>query len=446
MRHVDSLKAMRLMGISSMLRDISLIAEDVGSVEQEIVSGRYPLAPAALRPLDVVDVSGNAARIGDVVVFEPVSLGTYRSMETLWGGRAPLAPGERYLGVICERRSSKLVTAALPERFRFGSAPLSLVAEAGGIGFATGVAQADAPHNGGSGIGTVRIIGGLFDPESGRMINMLDAPLLPCADESHDAPSILVVGTGTDVGKTTLATALLSALSGAMPCAALKASGTGWWEDSELHIRGGATRALNFTAVGLPTTYGIEAEVYRDRLRHLNRRVRAAEPLPPSLIPPALRRNECPRPEAVIVEHGGDLIEAGVPTYLSDPALMTGVEAIVICSESAVSLFGAIERLLGCLRLSGASPRLFASAPLINVDGFVRRVLAEPMGHLLSGIVDVAKPAYQCEEDWRLNYSVHHRHILSVPELIMELPLGCEKISSADSNLVCKEAQGIPLA
>jgi hypothetical protein len=409
-------------GISSMVRDLSILTHAPEKLEAEIMACPDVIRSSFFSGIKLVSRTTTNARVGDVVLFELKNLGAYPDMETLWGGRVPLKIRGRYIGVLCERASSKLITASFPNP----PAPafnleLQLIAQAGGVGFATGFSRNLEQSNGNGRPSDVHICGALLN-KHGRTLNLFDT-----FEHSPDynsrlrltsvPPVVLVLGTATDVGKTTIACALLAELSKRHRCGAIKASGTGWYEDSLLHTKSGSFPALNFTFVGLPTTYYIKDGTYIGAARSLLRYIAHPECMPDYLIPPGMRDRARITPDLVVIEHGGDLIDASIPIYLRNKSLMAPVRVVLLCSESALSLKGALSELRHMNIRNCPTSKLFASVPLINPEGFYRRVRPLLDFGLLDGIFDVNKPLLVDEKEKRCHYSVHYAQILSIADL-----------------------------
>jgi dethiobiotin synthetase len=262
----------------------------------------------------------------------------------------------------------------------------------------------------------------VFDARQDRVLNTLDqarlcepvalAPLPPC---------VLVLGVATDVGKTTAAAGLIHDLAQRYSCAAVKASGTGWYEDSLLHQQAGAIPALNFTFAGLPTTYYIPQQQFLNCMYRIMNYTAAPERIPEKYIHPDLRHRVLQKPNVIVVEHGGDFVWASIPYYLQDSALMASVRAIILCSESAMSLTGALDELESLGIINSDQLKVFASVPLINIEGFYKRIERHIQSGRIAGVFDINKPVITDEKDKRCDYSAHYDQILSRADLTRQV-------------------------
>ncbi|MFH1448173.1 MAG: hypothetical protein ABIG39_04880 [Candidatus Micrarchaeota archaeon] len=404
---MKQLRSFEISGISSMIRDLSLLSGNVWDMERGIQAGK--IDAGLFRDLRVAAGEGN---VGDLVLFKVETSGSYNGMETLWGKLVPLEVGRHYMGVLCERGSTKFMTAEFPEHpFPISEGlELQLVAQGGGVGYVTGFSP-QLKNEGGSGTACDVLIEGLVWSEGGEVLNISQTGLpAPGKFEPGEIPpNILLLGTATDVGKTTVAKEIIKHLSKRYACGAVKASGTGWYEDSLIHMDAGAFPVLSYTFAGLPTTYYVKEERYVAAMESVYWALAHPETIGKEFIDPKKRDGELKRPDVIFTEHGGDLIWANIPTFLKNGGLMESVFAIVICCESAVSLLGA----LGELKRHGVDERIrvYASVPLTNPEGFFRRVQELLGSGVLAGVLDVNKPAET--EDTRKRYSMHYNEILS---------------------------------
>ena len=425
MRWMDhtSIKSYEVHGISSMMRDLDWLADDVPALETEIL-GMQRLDPLLRPQLEVRSGAQLTARVGDVVLFRALQPGAYSDMETTWGGRVSLVSGRTYIGVICERNSTKFFTARLGERrCPYDKLVLQFIAQAGGIGYCTGYSPALAKLTGCGRPADVEVLGVLYDASRQVYLNTISISGLASDDSQPPVgvpPTLLILGTTTDVGKTTMACRLLHGLSKTLRCVAIKASGTGWYEDSILHLGSGASWAMNFGFVGLPTTYWTDAALYTRAIYTLYRYVVHPGDLPLYKRPPNSRHEQPRRPQVLIVEHGGDVLGANVPVFLDDNCLMAPVRVVIVCSESALSLAGALAEMRS-RRIGARHLRLYAAMPQVNPEGFIDRVTPYIDRGELHGIVDIHKPEHEPAGGWRREYADRHSQALSANDIVTEI-------------------------
>jgi hypothetical protein len=414
-----SLKQLEIHGIASMVRDLDWLADSFADLEAAILASR-PLETVLSPDLEVRSGNCLTVRVGDVILFRPMEQGAYRDMETTWGGRVSLIPGRIYMGVICERSSTKFFTASFSgKRLSYDNLVLQFVAQAGGIGYCTGYSPSLRQQNGSGRPANVEVLGVIYHRARRAYLNTMSiSGLLSCEAPAPRAvpPTLLIVGTATDVGKTTLACRLLQELAKSFCCVAIKASGTAWYEDSQLHARNGAAWAINFSFAGLPTTYYVDSAVYKQSIYSLYQYVCAPERIPVYKRPPEIRDQEMPQAEILLVEHGGDILGANVPVFLEDEYLVRPVRILIICCESALALMGALKELQE-RRIDLSRMRVYAAMPLVNPYAFLERVGPIMERGLLHGVIDAHKPESTPGDGWRREYTSRHLEIMTAKDM-----------------------------
>ena len=412
---IQSLNTLEIVGIGSLIRDLELLSENPEAMEQDIVNGGVISEPFKASLGAFIDAEVTAS-VGDIIVFSPTTPGPYPYMETLWGAEISFEIGKYYLGVLCECGSSRHITAEIPSNLTFKPGlKLQLVSESGGVGFATGSSPKWQQERGNGVPSDVIVIGAVYDIQSEKIVNTVCATQHSVNNRQIDnaPPTILFLGTGTDVGKTTAALSLIEELSTEISCAAVKASGTGGFEDVLKLQQSGAFPAVSFVCTGLPTTYYVEKSRLLSCMYDLLALASQPEDIPAKFLHPSQRERVPTSPEVIIVEHGGDLIWGGIPEYLEDKTLMASVVAIVLCSESAVSLVGALEVLASKGVRNSGDIQLYASVPHVNREGFYKRVEGLIVAQKIAGVFDTEKPNLARGKHRRCGYSVHYEDILS---------------------------------
>jgi hypothetical protein len=447
----EPLAAHAIRGISSMIRDLGMLTSDSGALEREVIAAPPALSPEFFLDLELAATLEQDAQVGDVVLFRLRTAGAYQDMETLWGDRVPLTPGASYLGVLCNRGSTKLITGELPEGIReWRKADMQFIAQAGGIGRTTGYSPALAKESGTGVASDVDVLGSVRDRSSGQLLNTVQA-LEGARPPGTVAlpPIVLVVGTATDVGKTTAAKAILHEVSRYRRCAALKASGTGWYEDSLLHAEGGAFPSLNFTFAGLPTTYGVPPARYVAAMGMLFGFLADPSTMPDWFVKPDQRAWPREPPELVVIEHGGDLIWGNIPAFLGSATLMQNVRVILVCCESVLALLGALGELAQVGLRNGTGTRMFAAMPLMNPEACYQRLAPVIERGELAGVVDISKPVIAGARARRSGYAEHYERVLACADLVEVieevLAQGCTTTTAVPIPLrTRKEASSVP--
>ena len=159
---------------------------------------------------------------------------------------------------------------------------------------------------------------------AGRALQLRDLCAPPARSSAPAAPTVLVAGSASEVGKTSACVALIRAFKrcGCVVGAA-KLTGTGRLRDVLAMRDAGADRALDFPEVGLATTYTAAAPV-----------IEAAHAI--------LGRLDACGCQVVVAELGGDLLEANADRLLADAALARRTRAVVHVAGDVVGIVGAL--------------------------------------------------------------------------------------------------------
>jgi len=139
------------------------------------------------------------------------------------------------------------------------------------------------------------------------------------------APVFLVLGTSSEVGKTTAAMAVLQALrdNGHDVLVALKATGTSSLDELATYRDYGAAQAFDCVDFGLPTTYPSG----RDGMH--------------GIFDQALTTCLSIRADAVVIECGGDLFGANVPVFLECLRERRSDPKVILVAPDAAAALGA---------------------------------------------------------------------------------------------------------
>jgi hypothetical protein len=265
---------------------------------------------------------GNGSE-GDVCVFELSPEAGAITIEAVTGRALLIAPGDRFLGTAGHRESTRWVVGILPEGGLVPGNDYWVLADCGVVGALLG----DSPREKGH-LGQVRFLGTMRDPHAATLnsratLNIRQFALLPDSTADHGAPAFLVLGTSSEVGKTTAAIGVLRALrrSGRTRVVALKATGTSSVTELHSYQDFGAAPCLDCVDFGVPTTYPSG----RDRVADLFDTM-----LETCLAIPA---------DAVLIECGGDILGANVPAFLTClVARRPDVRVILVASDSLAAL------------------------------------------------------------------------------------------------------------
>ncbi len=259
---------------------------------------------------------------GNLVVVEVISDTGFRTtVENQQGYDQPMRKGDRFMAVLANRHSGTSESGYIP---RTGieinkQTELDLLAAGGIVGINSGMpANAKKPLR-------LRCLG-LVANQQGP-VSLISLYGRQKMTMQPSAPIIIVCGTSAEIGKTTSAGNLIRALvSQGLHVAGTKFSGTGRMRDIMSLQAAGAKPVLDFPEVGMATTY-TSAEIFTQGMYALFNTLNAS------------------KPDVIVAEAGGDLIEANIPTFLADKKLMQYVRAVVLVAGDVMGMMGAITYL-----------------------------------------------------------------------------------------------------
>lgn len=184
---------------------------------------------------------------GDIVLAEITKVGYHQLLELTDGRKARLYVGDEVLVAYGARYAPDHFEAELPDDL----GACDLVAAGGVLGkVRSRNAAVSAPT-------TVRPLG-LVGDATGRVINVSDLALGAPVPALRMPPTLVVVGTSMNSGKTTTVASLVHGLSRAgLRVGAAKVTGTAAGGDPWLFRDSGAVAVLDFTDAGMATTFRI---------------------------------------------------------------------------------------------------------------------------------------------------------------------------------------------
>lgn len=314
-------------------------------------------------PFDVYQVTPRTGYEGDVVVVRACSdRGAYAEVETLGGRSEQLHAGDAFLGVLANRQSLVYLNGAVPKD-GIAVAPgtnLHLLSNGGIVGrclecppYLPGPLELDClgvlVHEGTT-VNTIR---------RARQI----ATTANTATTVPHRPLILVAGSVTDIGKTTLTARLIANLTHrrSLRVAGAKLAGTGCLEDVLLHRDAGAEWIADFPDFGLPSTYTSPANYSR-------------------AIDAQLRDLSGHGPDVIVAELGGDLLWANIPTLFAMPQIRAALIGVVVIPSDVLAALGVRSLVEGW----GVDPGLvlWCIPPRCNALSFRQRMEVHRLGPL----------------------------------------------------------------
>ncbi|QFU91059.1 hypothetical protein [Amycolatopsis sp. YIM 10] len=271
-------------------------AHVVAGVPVKLVCSCVRNGPERLRDAELA-VEHQQPRDGDLVIVRCLdSTGAYDHVEDSAGAPVKLYRGDELVVLLGTRRSGTNLFGELPAGPIGAGSKLDLVAQGGLAAECVAV-----PAYYGSRALPLEVVG--FPAVGGRTLNIADQPVIPVPPAEPAVPAAAVVfvcGTSAEVGKTTMVCSLNIAVKRRLPgirTAAIKACGTGRAKDC-LHYRAANYDVVtDFVDAGMASTYGVARKEFRAMLTTLI--AHCAE-----------------RAELVVVEIGGDFLEACAPEAL----------------------------------------------------------------------------------------------------------------------------------
>lgn len=258
---------------------------------------------------------------GDVCAFALASGAAPLSAEAVTGRAMTIAPGDMFLGTPGHRESTRWVVGSVPEGGLVPGEEYWLLADCGAVGAFIG----DSPREKGH-LGRVRFLGTVQDADGvGLNIRQFALHGAQGSGADHGALVFLVVGTSSEVGKTTAAVNILRALrkSGRSRVVALKATGTSSLTELHSYQDFGAAPCFDCVDFGLPTTYPSgRADIG-------------------AVFDGVLDACLSAEADAVLVECGGDILGANVPTFLTGLRRRRPDAKLILVASDSLAALGA---------------------------------------------------------------------------------------------------------
>jgi hypothetical protein len=270
--------------------------------------------------------TGRAVRVvercgfeGDVCAFALASGAAPLSAEAVTGRAMTIAPGDVFLATPGYRESTRWVVGSVPDGGLLPGEEYWVLADCGAVGAFIG----DSPREKGH-LGRVTFLGTTEDAD-GVGLNIRQFALGRTDAPDRSAPVFLVLGTSSEVGKTTAAVNILRALRkvGRQSVVALKATGTSSLTELHSYQDFGAAPCFDCVDFGLPTTYPSgRADIG-------------------GVFEAVLDHCLAARADAVLIECGGDVLGANVPTFLGCLGRRRPDAKVVLVASDSLAALGA---------------------------------------------------------------------------------------------------------
>ncbi|MGN9758376.1 DUF1611 domain-containing protein [Streptomyces sp. SD31] len=316
-----------------------------------------------------LSVADGPPRAGDLVLCRVTEIGQHRFLGQVHGKRNRLFVGDTVVVAYGARYAPDQFEAEVPGDL----GPCDLVA---GGGIAGRVVSSHSRMKSPTQVEPL----GLVTDEHGELINLarLARPVVPVL--APRPRTIAVLGTSMNSGKTTVAAALIRGLSLAgRRVGAAKVTGTGAPGDPTLMADAGASRVIDFTDLGFPTTYQL--------------------PMPQviRILRGAITDLTSHQADAIVLEVADGLLQRETAALIQTPEFRTGVDGIVFAAGDAISAVAGVRLLrdegLPVLALSGvltSSPLATAEAVgSVDIPAYTAAALSNPSlaDQMLAGAV-----------------------------------------------------------
>jgi hypothetical protein len=275
-------------------------------------------------------------RSGDLVLARVDRIGQHSRLELCTGRRARLFVGDEIIVAYADRYAPDQFEAAVPLRL----GPTQLVAS-GGI--ASQMLSRSQDVRRATDITPI----GLIADRRGVPLNIGDFGLIPLSVPEERPPTIAVVGTSMNAGKTTTVHRIVHALAraGHRP-GATKVTGTGSGADYWVMLDAGAKRMLDFTDVGLASTYRIDMAIVERKAVELTGH---------------LAISGC---GAIVVEVADGLFQGETARLIDSESFTSRIDGWILAATDAMGAVGGSVVLQGLgLRVMGLAGR-FTRSPL----------------------------------------------------------------------------------
>jgi len=256
---------------------------------------------------------------GDVCAFELPRNASPITVESPTGRMMAIAPGDAFLATPGFRESRRWAVGGIPEGGLVPGDEYWVLSDCGVVGELISHSSLEMGH-----FGRVRYLGGVC-ARFGETLNIRQFAVTGAPETDRNTPVYLILGTSSEVGKTTAGVAILRALrqKGHTTVVALKATGTSSFMEIARYLDFGAMQAFDCIDFGLPTTYPVGrggiSEFFMNALDyclHLSA-------------------------EALVVECAGDPFVANAPEFLTCLRTRCSNPKIILAAADALGAMGA---------------------------------------------------------------------------------------------------------
>jgi hypothetical protein len=295
-----------------------------------VIGGSLPAdvkRTSALRRVPLIEqirLQSQPGNEGDVCAFELPSDSVPITVESPSGRMMVIAPGDVFLGTPGYLQTRRLAVGGIPAGGLVPGGDYWVLSYSGVVGELISCYSASQMGH----LGRVRYLGAVCG-HRGRALNIRQFAVTDASRTDLNAPVYLILGTSSEVGKTTAGVAVLRALrmQGHTAVVALKATGTASIAEIAQYQDFGAAQALDSIDFGLPTTFPPGRRGIGNFLGNM---------LDHCFSLPA---------DALVVECAGDPVSANAPELLTCLKARRSDLKIILAAADALGAMGAQQAL-----------------------------------------------------------------------------------------------------
>ena len=204
-------------------------------------------------PLEVIQFRSVCGGEGDICAFELPRDAPPIRVESPTGRMMAIAPGDAFLATPGYRQARRSVAGRIPDGGLVPGNDYWVLSESGVVGDLISPPPFEAQH-----LGRVRYLGAVYG-DRGETLNIRQFGVTSSGGTDRNAPLYLILGTSSEVGKTTAGVTVLRTLrlQGYANVVALKATGTSSFLEIARYLDFGAAEAYDCIDFGFPTTYPV---------------------------------------------------------------------------------------------------------------------------------------------------------------------------------------------
>jgi len=270
-------------------------------------------------PLETIRFRSACGGEGDVCAFELPSHASPITVESATGRVMTIAPGDLFLGTPGHRAARRWAVGSVPDGGLVPGSYYWVLSDSGVVGNLVNRSHLEMHH-----LGRVRYLGAVYD-DRGETLNIRQFGVRTSNGANRNTPLYLILGTSSEVGKTTAGVAVLRTLrlQGHTNVVVLKATGTSSFVELARYLDFGAAEAFDCIDFGLPATYPVgRTDIVEFFLKALDF----------CLSLPA---------DAVLVECAGDPVSANAPQLLKCVKARRPDPKIILAAADALGALGA---------------------------------------------------------------------------------------------------------